>query len=465
MVGRGEEGGGGGLLDNRTVVHEYDASASAVFPRKANTLSHTTTAAELCPLECVVANLDCHVPMGSKMKTISVAILFTLSMVAGVAFAAPPLSGEAIDSATFEEWRERREIGSAVLEIDPQTGEVEVSDDPLDERPSGSGTAGDAQVPVPGQPDVVVETPQESTDVPDEAQAQIKADPNVLEEAEKKAEQVQGNPDPFLVRLQILLDRAHVSPGVIDGFLGQNTRKAIAAYEGLRGLPVDGEPDAQTWTTLAKDGERPTRTYEITAEDINGRYGQTIPAGDAEPAKAEWLGYRDVAEMLAEKFHIAGDLLRLLNPNADFTAVGSKILVPALGPEPTAKIARVEVDKSEGELRAYDDKNNVVLFSPASVGAGDTRSFSGTLTVVAASPTSTDHAPGKKQEVKPAGPNGPAGSMRIELSDSAYGIHGAAEPETIGKSTDVRGVGLTNWDVNTLAALMEPGRTVVEFRD
>lgn len=397
------------------------------------------------------------------MKIISIAIVSAITIVTGVVFALPPLTAEAIDSATFEEWRARQDIGSAVLEIDPQTGEVEVSDNPLGERPLTSGAADDAQVPVPGQPDVVVETPQESTDVPDEAQAQIKADPNVLEEAEKKARQMQGNPDPFLIRLQILLDRAHVSPGVIDGFLGENTRKAIAAYEKLQGLPVNGEPDAETWATLAKDGDRPTQTYEITAEDINGRYGQTTPAGGVVPTTTEWLGYHDVAEMLAEKFHIDGDLLRLLNPNADFTVAGTKILVPALGPEPTAKIARVEVDTSEGELRAYDDGNNVVLFSPASVGDGGTRTFSGTLAVVAASPTAAD-AQGKKQ-VGPAGPNGPAGSMWIELSGSAYGIHGTAEPETIGKGEGKGGVGLTNWDVNTLAALVEPGRTVVEFRD
>jgi len=380
------------------------------------------------------------------MRTIFVAILSAVTMVTDAAITAPPLTGEAIDSATFEEWRKHRAIGPAVLEIDPRTGEVEVSDNPLGERPPTSGAADEAQVPVPGQLDVVVETPQESTDVPDEAQAQIKADPDVLEEAEKKAEQVQGNPDPFLVRLQILLDRAHLSPGVIDGFLGQNTRKAIAAYEELHGLPVDGEPDAETWAMLVKDTERPTRTYEITAEDSNGRLGKAI---DAE---------------LAEKFHVDGDLLRLLNPDADFTAIGSKILVPDLGPEPTAKITRVEVDKSDGELRAYDDGNNLVLFSPASVRQNDTRSSSGTLAVVAISPAPIG-AQGAKQEVGPAGPNGPAGRMQIELSDPAYSIHGTAEPQTVGKSQGEGGIGLTNWDVSTLAALVEPRRTVVEFRD
>lgn len=414
------------------------------------------------PWNCVVINLDRHIVLReNEMTIISIAILSTVTMVTGVAFASPRLTGETIDSATFEEWRKHQEIGSAVLEIDSRTGEVEVSDNPLGE-PSASGAADDAQVPVPGEPNVVVETPQESTDVPDEAQAQIKADPNVLEEAEKKVAQMREDPDPFLVRLQILLDRAHVSPGVIDGFLGQNTRRAIAAYEELQGLPSDGEPDPETWAMLVKDGERPTLTYEITAQDINGRYGQTIPDGDGEPTKAEWLGHRHVAEMLAEKFHTRGDLLRLLNPNANFTAAGTKILVPAPGPEPTVKVARVEVDKSEGGLRAYDDGSNLVLFSPASIGEGDIRSFSGTLTVIATLPTQTDDA-GTKQE--PAVSNGSAGGMWIQLSDSPYGIHGTAEPEAIGKSQGHGGVELTNWDIRTLAALVEPGRTVVEFRD
>ena len=238
------------------------------------------------------------------MKFIFLVVFSTVMM--SSAFATPQLSKEAIDSATFEEWRTRRE--PAVLEIDLQSGEVEVPTD----GPGVSEGADDVEVPVPGQPNAVVETPHESTDVPDEARAQIATDPDVLEDAEKEAEKAQDRPDPFLVRLQILLDRVHVSPGVIDGFLGDNTRKAMAAYEKMRGLPTDGEPDAEVWAMLvAEDGKDATQTYEIAAEDIEGRYTETIPDDYADLAKLEWLGYRDVIEMLAEKFHMDGDLLRV----------------------------------------------------------------------------------------------------------------------------------------------------------
>lgn len=404
------------------------------------------------------------------MKLISIALSSAAMIVSAVAFASPPLTGEAINGATFEEWLKTREAAPAVLELDPQTGEVEASDNPAIERPANPGEADTTPVPVPGEPNVVVETPQESTDVPDEARAQVAHDSEVLEEAEQRAAQRQAEPDPFLVRLQILLDRAHFSPGVIDGFLGENTRKALAAYEGMRGLPVDGEPDAQSWASLANDRVIAMQTYEITEEDIDGV--EAIPRDYGERANGEWPGYRDVTEMVAERFHIDGDLLRLLNANVDLTVAGSKLVVPILGPKPTARIARIVVDKSEGGLRAYDEGNRIVLFSPVTIVEADMPSNRGTLTVATVAPASTYPQRSSSPEMGdawplkvPPGPNGPFGDMWIGLSDSACGIHGTANPGTIGKSQSHGCVGMTNWDVNTLAALVEPGRTLVELRE
>src|SRR3569833_536681 len=52
---------------------------------------------------------------------------------------------------------------------------------------------------------------------------------------------VPATPDPAIVILDILLDRAGASPGVSDGFDGDNLRKAIRAFETMVGLEPDGQ--------------------------------------------------------------------------------------------------------------------------------------------------------------------------------------------------------------------------------
>ncbi|MFC5036396.1 L,D-transpeptidase [Tianweitania sediminis] len=405
--------------------------------------------------------------MGIATKLQMAALMVGASLLVGNMARAQAFDAEAIEAATFERWKQR-EAGKAVLEVDQRSGEVEAA-----EGSQSSSEEGDsATVSVPGQSDTVVETPEASTDVPDEAAAQVQADPSIKEEAEEASSESAEGPDPFLVRVQVLLDRAYTSPGVIDGLMGENTRKAIEAYQRIKDMDVTGEITAELWSSLSQDEASPVQTYKLTEDDINGRYVDEVPDDYAKLAELDWIGYHDVTEMLAERFHMDQDLLKLLNPNTDFTAAGTEIAVVAPGGVPEKQVTRIEIDKEKGELRAFGDGDKPVFVAPATIGSEDTPSPSGTMKVLAAveDPTYTYNPEEnfqqgdnkEKLEIAP-GPNGPVGNVWIDLSKPTYGIHGTPEPAMIDKSASHGCVRLTNWDAGRLADLVKPEETSVEF--
>ena len=315
-------------------------------------------------------------------------------------------------------------------------------------------------MPVTGEPDKVVETPANSTDVPDQAGLENADTPEA--------------PDPFLVKLQVLLDRADASPGVIDGFLGGNTKKAIRAYETMQGLPVDGEPDARLWEALTRDEAPAVKTYAITEDDVSGRYVDSLPHDYAKLAKMSWLGFHDPAEMLAEKFHMDEELLKTMNGGADFNKAGTKILVAAPEQPAEQKVLKIKIARSDGTLFGYGKDGKLIFAAPATVGSNDTPSPSGTTKVVRVAPQPTyEYRPdtnftqgdNKQPLTLPPGPNGPVGIMWIDLKKPTYGIHGTPDPALIGKTSSHGCVRLTNWDAQNLSKLVVPDQTVVEFTE
>lgn len=273
-------------------------------------------------------------------------------------------------------------------------------------------------------------------------------------------------PDPAIVRLQILLDRTGTSPGVIDGFGGENVQKAVMAFESMHGLPVDGVLDAEVIKALETGGPV-VGHYAIVPEDV-AAIVPPIPEDYAEKAKRDFLGYESVAEEIAERFHMDVDLLEALNPGTAYRA-GDVVFVAAFGPNQSGKVAHIEADKSLRQVRAYDASGQLLVAYPATIGSTETPSPTGTHVVqgIATMPDYTynpevNFQQGDNTEVLkiPPGPNGPVGTIWIDLSKPTYGIHGTPEPSLIDKVASHGCVRLTNWDAEELAKMVEAGVTV-----
>lgn len=346
---------------------------------------------------------------------------------------------------------------------------------------------------------------------------------------------------PSVLRLQILLDRARFSPGVMDGYWGSNTERAVRFFQQARGMEPTGKADRATWEALRKDPGQDRQFLQkltVSQDDLKGPFVK-ISESPYEQKDLECLCYESPVERIAERSHTTRELLKKLNPDVDLDNLqaGTTLWVPNVpeilpqepwrptsGPAKAAKedapkqdapkqgtskgagassegpgrgeqakgrrnappipdedglgrpgsgspVKQIVISKSGFYLHALDEQGKLLFHLPSTLGSEYDPSPEGDFKVTGIhrhpefnyQPKLFADVPDTEPNaLLPPGQNSPVGVVWMQLSKENYGIHGTAEPQTIGHTSSHGCVRLTNWDAWFLANQIEPG-VPVEF--
>ena len=276
--------------------------------------------------------------------------------------------------------------------------------------------------------------------------------------------------DGTLFHAQILLSAHGFSPRVLDRKEGESFKLALRSFQESRDLDETGKLDPETRSALLTANRPSTVMVKLGTDDLRHNYVMPMPEDPEAQAKLKFMGYRNMIEKLAERYHTTPATIVALNGPDKMIGEGHTLRLPNVvptsrdyagtpgnggsllnllnidGQQPQGDY--VVVDKSEGVLKVYDgepeagDEGKLVAAFPVTMGStkyplpigkwkATTYAY---LPPFLYQPDLLQNAKTDKDVTLPPGPNGPVGVAWLDLTKEHYGIHGTAEPSTIGRT-------------------------------
>lgn len=297
----------------------------------------------------------------------------------------------------------------------------------------------------------------------------------------------EGGPVPkdpnIILQLQIFLDQKQFGPGKLDGAVGEFTYKAVVNYNFAR-----SHKDLYDWTPVLKAAAQEVpvvlAAYRIRPE-LEKYVNAKLPEKPEEQAKQTYMAYRSYAELVAERFHTDESFLARCNPGKNINAwkPGDVVTVPnvrpfkiedvktmqSFGKDPKLGGHTIVVDTTDRMAAVYSADERLLAAFPITPGKPEFIPV-GTWSVKTLMTTPSFRydkqfleagVRGKEAYQLPPGPNSPVGIIWCGLSKSGIGLHGTANPRTIGRSQSAGCVRLANWDAIRLPTLVRPDSKVI----
>ena len=286
-----------------------------------------------------------------------------------------------------------------------------------------------------------------------------------------------------ILRIQIFLDRNLFGPGKLDGAVGEFTYKAVVNYN-----YAHGEKQIYDWGKVQSAAEKEVpilfAAFKIPA-DLLKFINKDLPNDPAKQAEFPYMAYRSLSELIAERFHTDETFLTKVNPgkNIDAMKAGDVVVVPNVRSFKVEEVKPMQSYKEDKTLSSH----TIVVDTTERMAAV----YSASEVMLAAFPIT----PGKPQFIPvgqwkvvtmmttpsfrydkqfleegvrgdeafqiPPGPNSPIGIIWCGISKSGIGLHGTAQPRTIGRAQSAGCVRFSNWDAIRLPTLIRPGPKVI----